>query len=244
MNKITCNTKRDYEYIRDNDISGWQHHWRQLLEGRFSVLEGDLAEDSNAPLFRLGFTVAEIESEIGFTGYTIREVGWFESHPDRYQLTDGVWAEIEGWRAAKDATELALAVAAKVAEIEAESRRRQTENFTWLGNAYFADAWATKTVESCCSVAAALGLSDSDPIRVPHPLQPGYWMTAETDASGNRVLIYLTVGDMRQLLAALYDRNGAVWGKEVIHKGTLEAMAAGGATATQIAAYDCSVGWL
>ncbi|MDD2467168.1 MAG: hypothetical protein PHI97_24530 [Desulfobulbus sp.] len=63
------------------------------------------------------------------------------------------------------------------------------------------------------------------------------------DASGNRVMIYLTVNDMRQLLAALYDRNGAIWGKEVIHKATIEAMAGSGATAAEIEAYNHLSGW-
>jgi hypothetical protein len=240
----TCSTRADYDNIRAAQIGGWQGLWRQLLDGRFAVLDGDLVEDPRAPLFILGFSVAEVEAAIGVTGYTIRELEWFEAHPDRYQLTDGVWSEIEGWRAARDAAELARAVAAKVAEIEAESRRRQSANFSWLGNAYCADAWATKTIESCCAVAGALGMSAADPIRVPYPLQSGYWMTADMDAAGNRVMIYLTVGDMRQLLAALYDRNGSVWGKEVIHKATVEAMAGAGATVAEIETYDCMVGWL
>lgn len=240
----TCSTRADYDHIRAAQIGGWQGLWRQLLEGRFAALGGDLVEDPRAPLFMLGFSVSEIEAAIGFSGYTIRETEWFEANPDRYQLTDGVWAEIDGWRAARDAADLAQAVAAKVAEIAAESRRRQAENFTWMGNAYCADAWATKTIESCCAVAAALGLASSDPIRVPYPLQPGYWMTADVDAGGNRVMIYLTVGDMRQLLACLYDRNGGIWGREVIHKATVETMAGEGATAAEVEAYDCMVGWL
>jgi hypothetical protein len=68
-------------------------------------------------------------------------------------------------------------------------------------------------------------------------------MSADVDASGNRIIVPLTVAEMRQLLAALYDRNGSIWGKEVIHKATIEAMVATGATPDQVAAYDVSLGW-
>ena len=47
---------------------------------------------------------------------------------------------------------------------------------------------------------------------------------------------------MRHLLAALYDRNGALWGKALVHKATLEAMAAEGATPEEIEMYDIMVG--
>ncbi len=238
-----CNTRADYDFIRAEKIDGWDARWRQLLEGRF-VINGDkLAEDAQAPIFTLGFTVAEVETAIGFTGITDREVEWRESQPDRWQLVGGEWVEIEGWAAARAAAQMAAAVATKITEIEAESRRRQAEDLIWNGHSWYADSWATKTIESCCAVATALGMADTDPIRVPAPLQPGYWMTSEVDESGNRVLVYLTIAEMRQLLAALYDRNGAIWGKEVIHKATIEAMVSEGATAEDIAAYECTDGW-
>jgi hypothetical protein len=139
---------------------------------------------------------------------------------------------------------MAEAVTAKITEIEVESRRRQLANLSWGGRTWFGDAWATKTIESCCAVATALGMADTDPIRVPPPLQPGYWMTADVDASGNRILVRMTVTEMRQLLTALYDRNGAIWGREVIHKATIAAMVAEGATQEQIAAYDFTGGWI
>lgn len=238
-----CNTKADYDFIRAENIDGWEIRWRQLLDGRFVIDGDDLVEDPQAPIFRLGFTVAEIEVAIDFTGLTEREVEWRESQSDRWQLVAGEWVEIEGWAAARGAAQMAEAVAAKITEIEAESRRRQLENLSWNGHTWYADSWATKTIESCCSVATALGMADTDPIRVPPPLQPGYWMTAEVDESGNRILANMTVGNMRKLLTALYDRNGAIWGKEVIHKATVEAMVAEGAGHDDLAAYNHLLGW-
>ena len=238
-----CSTKADYDFIKYQQIEGWQTKWRQLIEGRFIVDGDDLVEDSNAPIFRLGFTVEEVSETIGFSGLTTREIEWRESQPDRWALVDGEWAEVDGWLEARTADRIAAAVATKNSEIEAESRMRQLLDVDWNGHRWCADSWATKTIESCCAVATALGMADTEPVRVPTPLQPGYWMTAEFDASGNRVVVQMTVGDMRHLLAALYDRNGAIWGKEVIHKATVEAMVAEGASVADIEQYDISVGW-
>lgn len=238
-----CSTKSDYIFVKNENIDGWETLWAQLLEGRFVIDGDDLVEDLNAPIFRLGFTVDEVVLAIGFVGLTAREIEWRESQPDRWQLVDGKWSEIEGWLDARRSAKMADTVALKIVEIEAESRRRQMADLSWNGHTWYADAWATETVESCCAVATALGMGNTDPIRVPPPLQPGYWMTSEVDESGNRILAGLTVGDMRHLLAALYDRNGAIWGKEVIHKATVEAMAAEGASVDDIEQYDISVGW-
>jgi hypothetical protein len=135
------------------------------------------------------------------------------------------------------------AVVAKKGQIAVESWRLQAEVFSFFGHALYADSWATKTLESCLAVSLALGLSDTDPVRVPAPLQPGYWFTAELDASGSRVVIPFSVGDLKAAVTALYDRNGAIWGKQIIHDATLDAMVAGGASADQIMAYDHTLGW-
>jgi 3',5'-cyclic AMP phosphodiesterase CpdA len=238
-----CNTRTDYDYIRSTAIPGWEGLWKQLLEGRFMVAGDDLVEDPQAPIFRLGLTVDEVAQAINISGLTDRELEWRASQPDRWRLVDGEWIELDGWQAARTAAKMAEAASAKIAEIEAESRRRQLADIPWNGHSWYADAWATKTIESCCAVATALGMADTDLIRVPPPLQPGYWMSADVDASGNRIIVPLTVAEMRQLLAALYDRNGAIWGKEVIHKATIEAMVAMGATPDQVSAYDISLGW-
>jgi hypothetical protein len=91
------NTKFDYEYIKDNNQNGWQSQWHNLLEGRFVVNNNELVEDSNAHIFRLGFTVAEVADAIGFTGYTQRELEWYQGQPDRYALEKGLYVEDADW---------------------------------------------------------------------------------------------------------------------------------------------------
>lgn len=135
------------------------------------------------------------------------------------------------------------AAAAKRRQIEAHAAELQSQNFTWSGHSMYADSWSTKTLESCLTVSIALGLADTAPVRVPFPLEPGYWFTADVDATGNRIAIPFTVGDLKQALTALYDRNGAIWGRQIIHIATLEAMLSSGATATEIAAYNHTMGW-
>lgn len=105
------NTKYDYEYIRENDVSGWEDQWRQLLDGRFIVEAYQLKEDQNSKLIRLGFTVKEVEDAIGHTGYTAREIDWYQSQPDRYTIVDGKFVETSGWLDAKLAADVALAEA-------------------------------------------------------------------------------------------------------------------------------------
>ena len=239
-----CNTRSDYEYIRAENIPGWENKWNQLLEGRFVIKSDDLIEDVNAKIFRLGFTVEEVATAIGFSGLTDREIEWRASQPDRWQIIDGVWKEIDGWAASRLAARQAKAMAEKITQINTENQRRQLLPIFFGGHTWYADTWATKTIESCCAVASALGMADDDLIRVPTPLQAGCWLTADLDSSGNEIVATgVTVVDMRQLLVALYDRNGALWGKALVHKATLEAMAAEGATVEDIEAYDCTVGW-
>lgn len=97
-----CNTRHDYEYIRNNAVPGWEAVYRALLEGRFVVHDGELVEDATAPIFKHGFTVGEIAEAIDFTGTTSREIEWMESQPDRYRFHAGEWSEIEGWQAIRD----------------------------------------------------------------------------------------------------------------------------------------------
>ncbi|MEN6630530.1 MAG: DUF4376 domain-containing protein [Sulfuricella sp.] len=127
--------------------------WRQLLEGRHAVIDGDLIEDPHCRLFALGFTVAEVEQAVGYAGYTSRQVDWYSSHPDRYQLVDEVWQEIEGWRAAQDAAELAQAIISKKAEIQREKCRLRDSGIMIDGVLFDTDASAqsayTKTLLAC-----------------------------------------------------------------------------------------------
>lgn len=112
-------TKYDYLYIRDNNVPGWRQKWENLLN-RFVVGNNELVEDKNAEIFRLGFTVAEVEKMVGHSGYTQQELEWYSSQPDRYDLIDGKYVDIDGWR-----EEHALRVAEedrqqKIAEIRAK----------------------------------------------------------------------------------------------------------------------------
>ena len=138
---------------------------------------------------------------------------------------------------------LADAVQAQLARIVAESQRRQHELIEKDGIFYYADAWATATVEAAMAAAQSLGLADTDQVRVPPPLQPGWWLSASLDDGGNRVAVPMTVGGIKALVVAMYDRNGLIWGAEMVHKATVEAMAVTGATVADILAYDHTAGW-
>lgn len=239
-----CSTRPDYEFIKSAEIDGWENLWRQLLEGRFIIKNDELVEDTNAKIFRLGFTVEDVKQAIGFSGLTDRETEWRAFQPDRWQLVNEEWREIEGWAATRLAKKQADAMAEKITQINAESKRRQLLPISYGGRTWCADTWATKTIESCCAVASALGMADTDLIRVPAPLQAGCWLTADLDSSGNEIVATgITVADMRQLLAALYDRNGEIWGKAMVHKAALEAMISKGATPEEIEMYDITMGW-
>lgn len=90
-------TKFDYEYLRDNKLPGWQAAWNNLLEGRFIVDNNELIEDANAPIFRLGFTVSEVEEAVGHSGYTEREDAWYRDQPARYILQNGKYTQAADW---------------------------------------------------------------------------------------------------------------------------------------------------
>ena len=134
-----CNTRSDYEYIRAENISGWQDKWNQLLEGRFAVIDGELVEDENALLFRLGFSVSEVMGVTGASGYTKREVEWFKSHPGRYELIDSEWVEIDGWEEASLAAKLLEALNTKLTEVDIVVAAKQRETFLYAGNNYYLD---------------------------------------------------------------------------------------------------------
>lgn len=131
----------------------------------------------------------------------------------------------------------------KLSAIQSQAAYLQSQPFVYMGYRFYADQWATKTLESCLAVSLALGLADSDPVRVPFPLQSGYWLVADMDADNNRITVPFTVGDLKQAVTLLYDRNGAIWGRQMIHDATVESMVASGATAAQILAYDHTAGW-
>ena len=133
------NTRFDYEYIREHNQAGWQDEWRLLLEGRFCVENNELVEDVNAPIFRLGFTVAEVTKAIGFKGYTNRELDWYTSQPDRYKLTRGKYVEVEGWKEAHEQEQRLEALKSKLAEVDAALAALQSGTFAYLGHNYYID---------------------------------------------------------------------------------------------------------
>ena len=114
------NTRFDYEYIRDTQQAGWQDEWRLLLEGRFIISGDDLIEDSNAPIFNLGFTVEEVSEAIGFSGPTNREIEFKISQPDRFDV-DG--NEIVGWLEARTQAKITELKAQKMLDIQREKCR-------------------------------------------------------------------------------------------------------------------------
>ena len=137
--------------------------------------------------------------------------------------------------------EVNAAVQMQLAAIERYASILQTQPVAHNGHSFYADLDATRTIEVTLLIYA--GLADSDPVPVPYPLQAGYWMSADSDQSGNRVVVPMTMADFRAMGKALMERNAAIWGKKQIHFATLEAMAAEGASATDILAYDITEGW-
>lgn len=140
-----------------------------------------------------------------------------------------------------ESTRVAGAVRDQLAAIERYAASLQAQPVVHNGHSFYADLDATRTIEVTLLIYA--GLADSDPVPVPYPLQAGYWMSADFDQSGNRVVVPMTMADFRAMGKALMERNAAIWGKKQIHFATLEAMAAEGASAAQILAYDITEGW-
>lgn len=133
------NTRFDYEYIRDTQQAGWQDAWRLLLEGRFCTQNNELVEDVNAPIFRLGFSVTEVAKAIAFDGYTNREIEWYTSQPDRYNLTRGKYVEVEGWKEAHEQAQRLEALKSKLAEVDAALAALQAGTFAHDGHNYYID---------------------------------------------------------------------------------------------------------
>ena len=116
-------TRHDYEYIRDNRLDGWKDCWLQLLEGRWIVTPHRIFEDPEAKIYRLGFTVTEVEDAIGHTGLTRIESDFLADHRDWYAEIEGRLVENPGYEeylaALEQGEALKEARAAKIAEIDA-----------------------------------------------------------------------------------------------------------------------------
>lgn len=112
------NTRFDYEHLRDTNSFGWQDAWRQLLEGRFITTPKRISEDPRAKIFRLGFSVAEVEAAIGHSGLTKTEDDFLAEHGDWYEVVADRLVEKAGYAAYLAAT----ALEARRAEIFTENK--------------------------------------------------------------------------------------------------------------------------
>lgn len=136
---------------------------------------------------------------------------------------------------------VADAVQRKLADIDRHAAMLQDQSLTYAGNHYYADRGSLETITT--TLAVVLLLADDAPVPTPPPVA-GKWMSADRDPqTGGRMLVPMSNGQFKQLARVLYDRNAALWGAKQMHYATVEAMAAGGATAEQILGYDHTAGW-
>ena len=133
------------------------------------------------------------------------------------------------------------AVRRKLADIDRHAARLQDQHLSHDGHLYYADPGSLETITT--TLAVVLMGADVDPIPTPGHFA-GKWLSADLDQqTGGRVLVPMNNGQFKQLARALYSRNAALWGAKQLHYATVEAMAAGGATAEQILEYDHAAGW-
>lgn len=143
------------------------------------------------------------------------------------------------WPAQSDL--VAAAVRAKQDEVDRYAEMLQDQPLEHNGNHYYADRGSLETITT--TLAVVLMGDDDVPVPTPAPVA-GKWMSADRDPqTGGRVLVPMSAGQFKQLARALYDRNALLWGAKQMHKATIEAMAAGGATAEQILQYNHTAGW-
>ena len=191
------NTRFDYEYIREQNDPAWKTLWYNLLDGRFVVENNTLVEDPNAPLFRYGFTVDEVALAISHTGYTRRELEWYQSQPDRYTAVDGVYAEVAGWDTIYARRLLLAALDKKLTEIDQAVATELSKPFPVGQNTYYLD------VEYIQGMYSALpSLPDTWSVE---------WKTADRPDGINNVYVTLKKSDMTALAMAALQRKSAVW---------------------------------
>lgn len=205
------NTRFDYEYIRDTNQEGWQQEWLNLLEGRFCVQDNELVEDANAPIFRLGFTVAEVEESIAFRGLTKRETDWYTSQPDRYTLVKGKYVEVEGWKAAYEQAQRMAVLASKLSEVDAALAALQNGTFEHNGHNYYLDPLTI--------TGQTVGVS---------LLPDGYtrtWKTADKDADGvSNIYVPLDKAGILAMAAACMAAYSANWDRADAVKKEIKAL--------------------
>ena len=136
---------------------------------------------------------------------------------------------------------ISASVQRKLADIDRYAASLQDQPLTHNGHRYYADRGSLETITT--TLAVVLLLADDAPVPTPAPVA-GKWMSADRDPqTGSRVLVEMSNGQFKQMARALYDRNALLWGAKQMHYATVEAMAAGGATAEQILGYDHTAGW-
>ena len=136
---------------------------------------------------------------------------------------------------------IAAAVQRKLADIDRYAARLQDQHLSHDGHLYYADPGSLATITTTLSIVQMM--AEADPVPTPPPVA-GCWMSADRDPqTGGRMLVPMSNGQFKQLARALYDRNAMLWGAKQMHYATVEAMAAGGATAEQILGYDHTAGW-
>ena len=136
---------------------------------------------------------------------------------------------------------IAVSVQRKLADIDRYAARLEDQPLAHNGHHYYADRGSLETITT--TLAVVLMQSDDAPVPTPAPVA-GKWISADRDPqTGGRVLVPMSNGQFKQMARALYDRNALLWGAKQMHYAAVEAMAAGGATAAEILAYDHLQGW-
>lgn len=133
------NTKFDFEYIKTNNVSGWEEQWYRLIDGRWIVENNELVEDKKAFIFILGMSVAEVSLAIGHSGYTKRELEWYQSQSDRFTLINGKYVQNSGWDQEYLANKLSDAIDKKLTEIDLAVKVKLQEPFKFNGNTFYPD---------------------------------------------------------------------------------------------------------
>jgi hypothetical protein len=130
----------------------------------------------------------------------------------------------------------------KSAQLQAEFATRMEEPLLYDGDTFLVDAWSIQTIKTTLDTCMYMGLTGTDPVPTRAPLQPGYWLAADTDGEA-RIPVPMTVARLQGLHIAGWERNTDLWGALIVHRTTIEAMVAEDATAEQIMAYDHTQGW-
>lgn len=192
------NTRYDYEFVKDNNISGWQAEWLRLIEGRF-ICNKRITEDANAEIYRLGFTVAEVQAALGITGPTQIEINFQKYCPDWYDFIDGKLTEKEGYKKNIDSEELKEALDKKLSEIDAARESELRVPFLHDGHTFYFD------VDYIQGVFSVLPLLPID--------WTIEWKTADKPDGLNNTYIILDKAAVSGLASATFMRKSKIWAK-------------------------------